>query len=115
MTPRCAVVPMGWTHALNVCQDIFSSVILEGLGPGITRPNDNLPSPSLDTPIVSVYADNFGILCADPNHVRSAVEKVRDVCVRRGLEFHKYEGSREGFDFLGMVGIGSGLISIKGK
>lgn len=115
MTPRFAVVPMGWTHALNVCQDIFSSIIKEGLGSDTVLLNDNLPAPSLDSPVVSVYVDNFGVLCTNPTKVRDSVEKVRDMCVRRGLEFHEYVESREGFEFLGMEGTGSGLISVKGK
>ena len=115
ITPRFCVVPMGWTHALNVCQDLFTSVIKEALGPGTELLDDHRPSPSLSRPCVSCYVDNFGVLSTDPAAVRASVQKVKAVCDERGLEYHELVECEEGFNYLGMEGTASGIIAIKGK
>ena len=115
ITPRFAVVPMGWTHALNICQDLFTSVIKEALGPDTIMLDDNLPAPALDQACVSCYVDNFGVLSTNPALVRSSVHKVKELCDMRGLQYHELEECQEGFEYLGMVGTSKGIISIKGK
>ena len=77
--------------------------------------DDHRPAPTLRGIVVSCYVDNFGVMSTDPVKVRKAVENVREVAEARGLDYHELEMCREGFEYLGMEGTGSGLITIKGK
>ena len=115
VTPRLRVIPMGWSHALNVCQELFVALIRDSLGAEGDLFDDYRPTPLLRGTVVSCYVDNFGVMSTDPVKVRKAVEKVREVAEARGLDYHELEMCREGFEHLGMEGTVSGLITVKGK
>ena len=111
--PRLAVVPMGWTHALHVCQTIFTSIIREALHDKLPFVDDHAPSCSLRRGVVSCYVDNFGVMSTSAKVCREAVSQDRDLCITRGLEFHEFVEAAEGFEYLGMCGTRDGIIATK--
>ena len=62
VTPRLAVVPMGWTWALWWCQKILETKAEEGGATDGQRVLDKLAAPSVERPIHVCYVDNFAAM-----------------------------------------------------
>jgi hypothetical protein len=89
--PRLRVVPMGWTHALYICQNIHEGVALEA-GHGIeTRIADKEPSPMIDkTRVVHLeYVDNFACFSTNKHLVDVSIGKIDSLLNGRGLPTHE--------------------------
>ena len=66
--PRLRVVPMGWSHAVNACQTVVSSIILRV--PELSEDDfvsDAKPLPSLDKFGVICYVDNMMTMSTNRN------------------------------------------------
>ena len=64
--PCFRVVPRGWSHALNVCQEVFSGIVTRALDlPVSTFLSDTREPPPLDQGVVAVYVDNFIVAASD--------------------------------------------------
>ena len=111
--PQMNVCPMGWSHALYVCQTAFETIVKETL-PGVPLINDNTPSPSLEHGACTVYVDNFAVLSTSAEVCREYSAKVARAVHQRGLSTHEHEALAESVDLLGMTFRRSGLVTPKG-
>ena len=60
VNPRLAVVPMGWSQALHVCQSVSCSYVREAAG--IVRLlNKHGPCHDFDKSVSSIYGDNIAV------------------------------------------------------
>ena len=66
--PRLSVVPMGWSHAVYICQTVVRSLVLKAAG---VRPSmlvsDLAPLPDLDSGAIFIYVDNIITVGTDKN------------------------------------------------
>ena len=99
--PVFRVIPMGFTHALWVCQQCHLEVVnsLKSIPPSL-RFVDGKPIPSMDPFIHTEYVDNFVALSQKPGVVAEAAALVGSEFQARGLPTHPVE-SGVGMDTLG--------------
>ena len=77
--PRLAVLPMGWTHALHLCQSVAERASDVAKLPSTTRVVDRQAAPDLKEGGHLEYVDNFAALAFDKETVQAL--KDRDVSV----------------------------------
>ncbi len=65
VVPRLRVVPMGWSHALNWCQDLFKNIIQTAV-PTIPLLTDTAPALDLSEGCATLCVDNFAARATDP-------------------------------------------------
>jgi hypothetical protein len=90
--PRLQVVPMGWTHALAVCQQIHEAIVDKaGLLPS-HRVIDGQPSipvsVSVSDPLHVEYVDNFAAIGSSAENVTQALNAVNKLMNDLGLPTH---------------------------
>ena len=90
--PCFRVVPMGWAHALWVCQKCHES-ITDGLEsvPASLRLSDMRPVPSMQPFIHAEYVDNFIALTQEKGLAHKLATQVEQELNRRGLPTHPVE------------------------
>ena len=100
LTPRLAVVPMGWSWALYVCQQLHQRVVeRSGLGSDV-RLRDRHPVSSTSCCHLQ-YVDNLVVLGTDREMVKGAFERAVKELTRAGLQVHEVESSSDGAQVLG--------------
>ena len=58
------VVPMGWIHALNLCQRVFEGIVERSVGvPSRILLCGFRPPPTIDQGICAAYVDNVVVMC----------------------------------------------------
>ena len=90
LTPRLAVVPMGWSWALYMCQTIHESLALES---GLTeefRIRDRKPPPD-STCCHTQYVDNMIVMGTNDKAVRDAYCRAVTTLKEAGLQVHEEE------------------------
>lgn len=90
LTPRLAVVPMGWSWALYMCQSIHESLALKG---GLTeefRIRDRKPPPD-SACCHTQYVDNMIVLGTNDSAVRDAYRRAVATLKEAGLQVHEEE------------------------
>lgn len=90
LTPRLAVVPMGWSWALYMCQSIHESLALES---GLTeefRIRDRKPPPD-STCCHTQYVDNMIVMGTNDKAVRDAYCRAVTTLKEAGLQVHEEE------------------------
>lgn len=109
--PRLAVVPMGWTHALVLCQRLHERLSeVAGLLPR-RRLHDKTAAPPLSvegdraehTCLHLEYVDNFASLGISQDHVASAVGAMQSLLERRGLVVHEVDSGSPSAQLLGWM------------
>ena len=110
VVPRLRVVSIGWSHALNWCQDPFKNIILTAV-PTIPLLTDMAPAPDLAEGCATLYVDNSAALATDPDK-SSRFSKL--VCNRYRLSTHEHCDSLDDSDLLGLHFARDGLITPKG-
>ena len=83
------VMPMGWSHALHVCQLLHTRIIQNALSE-IPMLVDDAPAPVLhnDTAVASVYVDKFGVEGTNSDIVRDLYSRALRAVVEMGLDVH---------------------------
>lgn len=99
--PTLKVTPMGWTHALWICQRCHEITVDEmpEIAKG-TRMVDRKPVPGLSPFVHTEYVDNFVALSQKPGLVYELASAVGRELNRRGLPTHEVEAGQGG-DTLG--------------
>ena len=98
--PRLAVVPMGWSWALFLCQSVHESLACKA---GLTedfRLRDRRPVPSTEV-LHTQYVDNMIILGTDRVKVEGHFKPATDALRGAGLQVHEGECSTAGTKILG--------------
>ena len=90
--PVFRVVPMGWTHALWVCQQCHEHVVntIESI-PSSLRFHDGAPIPALRPLIHTEYVDNYVAISQVPGAARASAREVERSLNERGLPTHAVE------------------------
>ena len=100
VTPRLAVVPMGWSWALFLCQSVHEALALKaGLGEE-NRLRDRQPAPHTDV-FHTQYVDNMIIMGTDKAKVERSFKTATKVLRDSGLQVHEEEFSTDGAKILG--------------
>ncbi|CAK0812161.1 unnamed protein product [Prorocentrum cordatum] len=88
--PRLRVLPMGWSHALWVCQTLHRRIIqdIPGLEP-TSFLHDRGPAPATTPACHTVYVDNFLALGTCRSTVEQLVRQVDEGLQPRGLPTHE--------------------------
>ena len=87
--PVLAVVPMGWNHALNVCQWVHEHMAERVSGISAeNRFTDFVAVPPLSPLVHTEYVDNFVGLSQQESVAPDAAERVSDALVKAGLPVH---------------------------
>ena len=76
--PRLIVVPMGWTHALDLAQHYFDDIVCKALS--LRRSSllhDGDPPSSAEAGVAAVYVDNFIYCCNSPKKAAWAFKRVQ--------------------------------------
>lgn len=90
LTPRLAVVPMGWSWALYLCQSVHESLAEKaGLGEA-NRIRDRKAPPSSDC-CHTQYVDNMIVIGTNSELVTSAYETAVNCLKNAGLQVHEEE------------------------
>lgn len=90
LTPRVAVVPMGWSWALFLCQKIHES-LADGAGlDNNSRVRDKHPPPPTGC-CHTQYVDNMIVLGTDHEKVRALHTKATNALKGSGLQVHEEE------------------------
>eukprot|EP00438_Fugacium_kawagutii_P010865 Skav216249 [mRNA] locus=scaffold20:133295:138540:- [translate_table: standard] len=99
--PVFRAVPMGWSHALWLCQYLHEMVVndVPGLGRGNRFVDRSVP-PDLDPLIHTEYVDNFVAFSTADGVAQRAAEDVSRKLKERGLPVHEVEAGKGG-DTLG--------------
>lgn len=95
--PVFKAVPMGWTHALWLCQYLHEKVVdsISGLGEA-NRFVDGRPPPDLHPLIHTEYVDNFVALSQQVGVAEQAAREVSSHLQKRGLPVHEVEAGNGG-------------------
>ena len=95
--PKLTVVPMGWTHALDLAQNFFENLVAESLNiPREKLLREGLPAPRANEGVVAVYVDNYIIAAEDKELAEIAFDKVKKSCQAAGLPTHdETRGARQ--------------------
>jgi hypothetical protein len=90
--PVFRVVPMGWTHALWVCQQCHEHVVntIESI-PSSLRFHDGAPIPALRPLIHTEYVDNYVAISQVPGAAGASAREVERSLNERGLPTHAVE------------------------
>ena len=101
--PRLAALPMGWSHALSVCQAVAEdAAAAAGLDPAL-RVVDGQAAPDLKSGTHLEYVDNFAALALD----RETAQGIKDRMVAQlrssGLPVHEEEDATSCAQLLGWV------------
>ena len=82
-------MPMGWLHALYVCQ-LLHARMNASARPEIPLLVDDAASPLLhtDTAVASVYVDNFDVGGTNPDIIRDYYQRALRAVTERGLDAH---------------------------
>lgn len=115
--PRFCAVPMGWSHAVNLCQSIVKSLVLRG--PGVVPEmivSDSRRIPPLDGGVVFIYVDNIIVLSTRPGRSEELQQGIHRVLREHRLLVHGEHFGEETISALGwdIRGV-EGLISPKGS
>ena len=98
--PRLAVVPMGWSWALFICQNLHEQIVeASGLSEG-QRLRDGRPCPSTSVAHTQ-YVDNLVVLGQDRSSVVSAFQHAVAHLKAAGLQVHEEEICEGGACVLG--------------
>lgn len=109
LVPSLAVLPMGWSWSLALCQSVLESAIEDaGYSRGdFVQDQKGACVLSEHHASVAAYVDNFGVMSCNRDLSADGVNKIRDVLRRKGLRVHQIECSEpeaepEDLDFLGL-------------
>ena len=95
IVPVLKVVPMGWTHALWVCQSCHEIIVDEiprfAFNPRLV---DRQPAPGMDPFVHTEYVDNFVALSQRPGLAFELANEVGQRLRERGLPTHEVEAGR---------------------
>ena len=89
--PRVRVVPMGWTHALWLCQRLREKMVADAWLAADQRLSDRRPCPcssSTNTPTHLQHVGNFASLCTCQKQVSHNVSSVVKLMNDIGLSTH---------------------------
>lgn len=100
ITPRLAVVPMGWSWALYLCQSIHESLAEQSGLLEKDRLRDRRPPPSTDMAHTQ-YVDNMIVLGTSEDKVKEAYHLATEKLKSAGLQVHEEEYNKEGAKILG--------------
>lgn len=100
ITPRLAVVPMGWSWALYLCQSIHESLAEQSGLLEKDRLRDRRPPPTTDMAHTQ-YVDNMIVLGTSEDKVKEAYHLATEKLKSAGLQVHEEEYNKEGAKILG--------------
>lgn len=100
ITPRLAVVPMGWSWALFLCQSVHEALALKAGLREENRLRDRQPAPRPDV-FHTQYVDNMIVMGTDEKKVESSFKSATKVLRDSGLQVHEEEFSTDGAKILG--------------
>jgi len=93
--PRLAVIPMGWSWALWLCQKIHERIVEEAGSDPKYRITDKTCTPDLSRPCHTQYVDNFIAISSDADHVKKSVTAAIAALEARGLVVHEEDHGGE--------------------
>ena len=101
--PCLRVVPMGWTHALWLCQAAHEHIVNHCPEVDMKlRCGDKMPVPELKDYIHTQYVDNFVALSQKPGRAKELAEAVGAKLNQHGLPTHEVEAG-QGIETLGWL------------
>jgi len=117
ITPCLAVLPMGWSWALHICQAVLRAAIAEAGFSTDQVVEDGRPGVRLGTATataVAGYVDNFVVASRDAQASRQGRDAIAAVLTKHGLVVHDLdEPTSDGARFVGLE-LGHGrMLSIK--
>ena len=84
--PRLRVVPMGWSHALDVAQNFLERLVCRALSiPRNLLLRDGAAPCEIDQGVPAFYAGNFWLFSSNQEAASKAFERAKSECVRLGL------------------------------
>ncbi|CAK0868150.1 unnamed protein product, partial [Prorocentrum cordatum] len=90
--PCLAVLPMGWSHALDFCQRVHRSIVLEKGGlPGAAEIIDGRPPADVREGASTAYVDNFVAFGTGPERPGEMLDAARKALEGVGLPAHPTE------------------------
>ncbi|CAK0810560.1 unnamed protein product, partial [Prorocentrum cordatum] len=102
--PCLAVLPMGWSHALDFCQRVHRSIVLEKGGlPGAAEIIDGRPPADVREGAFTPYVDNFVAFGAGPERPGEMLDAARKALEGVGLPVHPAEAPVTVSEQLGWV------------
>ena len=98
--PRLAVVPMGWSWALYICQKVHERLAQQAGLVDSDRLVDRRPAPSAQA-MHAQYVDNLVVIGHDQEKVLGMYQRAVKVLKDSGLEVHEEEVNEQGATVLG--------------
>eukprot|EP00959_Pyramimonas_sp_CCMP1952_P373082 7813285-Pyramimonas_sp.AAC.1 len=83
--PRLAVIPMGWSWALWMCQKIHERIVEAAGSDPKFRITDKTCPPDLSQPCHTQYVDNYIAISTNRDNVRKSVSSAITALESRGL------------------------------
>ena len=100
VTPRLRVVPMGWSHALYLCQRLHERLVLQSGLPSDLRLQDRRPVTGSEC-LHLQYVDNLVVLGNNQQQVEKSFHAAVTVLRSSGLQVHEVELGHDGAQILG--------------
>lgn len=100
VTPRLRVVPMGWSHALYLCQRLHERLVLHSGLPSDLRLQDRRPVTGSEC-LHLQYVDNLVVLGSNQQRVEQSFREAVTVLRNSGLQVHEVEMGQDGAQILG--------------
>lgn len=95
VTPRLRVVPMGWSHALYLCQRLHERLVLHSGLPSDLRLQDRRPVTGSEC-LHLQYVDNLVVLGSNQQRVEQSFREAVTVLRNSGLQVHEVEMGQDG-------------------
>ena len=119
LTPFLKVLPMGWSWALHLCQQVLTHAIqTSGFDQSqiIGDKRSAVRLSSVQSTAVAGYVDNYGVFGSDQHSVNQGLRRISDTLRAWGLTVHEIEEAQPSADFVGLHFDGTGgYVSIKPK
>ncbi|CAK0877769.1 unnamed protein product [Prorocentrum cordatum] len=88
--PCLAVLPMGWTHALDFCQKVHRNILVQKGGfDGVPELVDGMPAPHIQDGAYTAYVDNFISFGVDPDRPAALLKSAQEALSSAGLPLHE--------------------------
>ncbi|CAK0816959.1 unnamed protein product, partial [Prorocentrum cordatum] len=87
--PCLAVLPMGWTHALDFCQRVHRNILLQKGGfESVPEVVDGMPTPPIQDGAYTAYVDNFISFGVNPGRPAALLRSAQEALSGAGLPLH---------------------------
>ncbi len=92
VAPCLAVLPMGWSWSLSICQEDLIKAIREAGFKSHEIMAGRSPAPRIGedcSRVLMAYVDNFGLTAATAQEAKAGAESIRDILLAKGLCVHE--------------------------